>query len=256
MTFQVISALNDTEGVISESRNEITGSRFQSAALLVITLCLCLIPLGLAHAQTEPPPPMLPMPAVDRLAPPPTEYPPTQASLGAQVFYQVCMACHGDRGQGLTDEWRGALDLPDQNCWQSRCHASNYPPGGFVFPKIVPAVVSPGMVARFETALDLYTFLKTEMPFQAPGSLKEEEYWQLTAFLLRANAIDPGDQALDASRAARIPMRAALSAAQAKQAHPLAERGGIAVALAGIVAAILAAILAALSIYALYRIRK
>jgi LPXTG-motif cell wall-anchored protein len=120
------------------------------------------------------------------------------------------MACHGDQGQGLTDEWRGVLDIADQNCWQSKCHSPNHPPGGFVFPKFVPSVVGAGVVARFETAYDLYTFLKTEMPFQAPGSLKDEEYWQLTAFLLRINQLDPGSQTLDEVRAAQIPLRATL----------------------------------------------
>jgi hypothetical protein len=86
----------------------------------------------------------------------------------------------------------------------------------------------------------LYTFLKTEMPFQAPGSLKEEEYWQLTAFLLRANAIDPGDQVLDASRAARIPMRAALSAAQAEQKETFVLRPGIVALIASLAAVLLA----------------
>ena len=59
------------------------------------------------------------MPSVDRLAPPPTVYPPTQAGDGAQVYYQVCMTCHGHRGQGLTEAWRMSLDPEDQTCWQS-----------------------------------------------------------------------------------------------------------------------------------------
>ncbi len=146
----------------------------------------------------------------DRLAPPATAFPPSQADQGAQVYYLVCMACHGDRGQGLTSEWRELLGPDDQNCWQSRCHASNHPPEGFVFPYLVPALISPGLVARFESALDLHNYLRQEMPWQAPGSLTETEYWQLTAFLLRANGIDPGVYPLDARMAATIPMRASL----------------------------------------------
>jgi cytochrome c len=123
------------------------------------------------------------------------------------------MACHGDKGQGLSNEWRGALDPADQNCWQSRCHASNFPPGGFVFPKIVPAVASPGMLARFDTALELYHFLKQSMPFQAPGSLSEEEYWQLTAFLLSLNGIDPGAPILGPEQAAFLKLHPQVQAA-------------------------------------------
>jgi hypothetical protein len=155
------------------------------------------------------------------LDPPPTVYPPTQVSLGAQDYYQICMACHGDKGQGLTDEWREALDLEDQNCWQSRCHAANHPPGGFVFPKAVPAAVGPGVRARFATALDLYNYLKSEMPFQAPGSLSDEQYWQITAFLVSANGVAVGKRPLDAQTAAQISLRGGPAAMPAPARPPL-----------------------------------
>jgi mono/diheme cytochrome c family protein len=174
--------------------------------LIIVGLVLLTSNIQAASAQTEPPGPDMP-PLPQGLDPPPTVYPPTQVSEGANVYYLVCMACHGDKGQGLTDEWRGALDPPDQNCWQSRCHATNYPPGGFVFPKIVPALASPGMLARFETALDLYLYLNDEMPFQAPGSLEDEEYWQLTAFLLSLNGLDPGSPLLTQEKARQIKLR-------------------------------------------------
>jgi mono/diheme cytochrome c family protein len=193
-------------------------------AILFIGLVSLAFGLGRAdsvRAQTEPPLPEMP-PLPQGLDPPPTVYPPTQVSEGANVYYLVCMACHGDKGQGLTAEWRGALDEPDQNCWQSKCHASNYPPGGFVFPEIVPAVASPGMLARFETALDLYSYIKNEMPFQAPGSLSDQEYWQLTAFLVSLNRIDTGDLPLNEEKAARIFLRekAVGSASAEENANP------------------------------------
>jgi hypothetical protein len=172
---------------------------------LGIGLIVAVYPANHVSAQTQPPPVMPPLPR--GLDPPPTVYPPTQISLGSQVYYQVCMACHGDHGQGLTDEWRGALDMPDQNCWQSGCHNPHHPPGGFVFPRYVPAVVSPGMVARFANALELHDFIRSKMPWQAPGSLTEEEYWQLTAFLVDANGIDPGFMPLNPDNAASIRLR-------------------------------------------------
>jgi hypothetical protein len=144
---------------------------------------------------------------VDRLAAPPMPENPTQADYGAQVFYQVCMVCHGDQGQGLTDEWRGALDLEDQDCWQSRCHATNHPPDGFIFPRYVPPVVGDVMLARFQTALDLYNYINTRMPWQAAGTRSEEEYWQLTAHLLSINGVDPGPEPLNAANAAGILLR-------------------------------------------------
>lgn len=172
-------------------------------------LFLSLAFAGKAAAQSTPPPvtPPVAMPPLPQgLEPPPTVYPPTQVSLGSQVYYQVCMACHGDHGQGLTDAWRGQLDPPDQDCWQSGCHNPRHPPGGFVFPKAVPPVVGPGFVASFGTAQDVHDFIRSKMPFQAPGSLSEEEYWQLTAFLLSANGIDPGTE-LDVQRAAQVAVR-------------------------------------------------
>lgn len=157
---------------------------------------------GSVSAQTMPP-----TSTADRLKRPPTVYPPTQADDGHQVYHMVCMVCHGDEGQGLTEEWRAALDLEDQDCWQSGCHHTRHPPGGFIFPKVVPRIVGGGALARFNTALDLYQYLSTKMPWQAPGYLKDEEYWQLTAYLLRENQVDLANRTLTLENAAQVPVR-------------------------------------------------
>lgn len=180
--------------------------------ILIILFAAALVLVSPAWAQSGPQPTptapdMPPMPPVDRLAPPPTVYPPTQAGDGAQVYYQVCMTCHGDRGQGLTEEWRMSLDPEDQNCWQSGCHHTRRPPQGFIFPREVPRVVGGGAMARFSTALDLHDFLVAKMPYQFPGSLSEEEYWQLTAYLLEKNGFTVPAR-LDASSAAAFSLTA------------------------------------------------
>ena len=46
----------------------------------------------------------------ERLARPPMSDPPTQIELGHAEYWMSCMVCHGDRGQGLTEEWRSGLD--------------------------------------------------------------------------------------------------------------------------------------------------
>ncbi len=160
--------------------------RTKKTAWLVL-LILLLAAVGGAFFSTPPASAqMVSTPDSDRLAPWPTVYPPTQADQGAQVYYQRCMVCHGDRGQGLTVEWRGVFDPEDQNCWQSGCHnQTRLPPDGFVFPKTIPAVAGEGVLDHFGTAQNLFDFLKHSMPYQAPNSLEDEAYWQTTAYLLR-----------------------------------------------------------------------
>ena len=128
----------------------------------------------------------------------------TQADVGANVYRLVCQACHGDQGQGLTDAWRATWAPSDQNCWQSKCHASNHPPEGFELPHWAPPIIGQGMLARFQTAEDLHAFLKERMPWHAPGSLPDENYWQLTAYLARANGLFDDKTVLAANNAANV----------------------------------------------------
>jgi hypothetical protein len=60
------------------------------------------------------------------------------------------------------------------------------------------------LLEPFRTALVLHDYLKARMPWQAPGSLSEDEYWQLTAYLIRANGYDPGPVPLNEERAAAL----------------------------------------------------
>ena len=131
----------------------------------------------------------------DRLGPPPISDPPTTVELGHYAYYLSCMVCHGDRGQGLA-AWQTVLPEEDRDCWQSRCHAANHPPGGFQFPQYAPPIMGQGTLARFETGAELHEYLHTQMPWQAPGILSEEEYWQITAFLAQAQGAEPGPEPL------------------------------------------------------------
>ncbi len=106
---------------------------------------------------------------------------------GARLFKQWCSACHGDKGQGLTAEWRAEWPEGKQNCWQSKCHAANHPPDGFSIPKKVPAVIGPGTLTKFNTAYDLYIYNQALMPYWAPNLLEDHEYLAITAFLVEAN---------------------------------------------------------------------
>jgi mono/diheme cytochrome c family protein len=124
---------------------------------------------------------------------------PSQADYGALTYYQICMACHGDRGQGLTDEWR-AVYGDDSNCWVSRCHAANHPPEGFDLPHSSPALLGPGTLLSYATASDLDARILSTMPWWKPQSLSQDQAWELTAYLMRARHELPERIILDAAR--------------------------------------------------------
>jgi len=126
-------------------------------------------------------------PTADRLAKPTLPANPSPADRGSQVFWLDCMPCHGDRGQGLTEEFRQAYPAEDRNCWDSGCHGARPYDNGFTLPFQVPAVIGPGALARFPSAAALDAFVRAAMPRQKPGSLTPEQYSQVVAFLARQN---------------------------------------------------------------------
>lgn len=128
----------------------------------------------------------------------------SQVDAGAEIYRLVCSTCHGDRGQGLTPDWLATWNPKDRNCWQSKCHASNHPPDGFVLPSTVPAITGPDFTGHFQNALELQAFIQARMPYHAPGSLQPDEYWQVTAYVLLLNGFELGDQLLDPITAAAI----------------------------------------------------
>ncbi len=138
-------------------------------------------------------------PTIDRLAPPPTVVSPTQADEGDYLFWLHCQPCHGDQGQGLTDEWRMQYPETEQYCWNSGCHGNNPYEGGFTIPTVVPAVVGDGSLARFQTLGQLYDYIRVAMPLSFPGTLTEEEYLAITAFLAQRHGMWDG-RTLDAVR--------------------------------------------------------
>jgi hypothetical protein len=145
-----------------------------------------------------------------RLAAPALSNPPTQTELGQYHYWMSCMVCHGDRGQGLTVEWRSLLDPADQNCWQSKCHAPNHPPEGFEIPREAPLVMGTGALSGYETAADLYEYLSETMPWSFPGLLPDEAYWQLTAYLAESNNVDYGRKQLGPDNAGDVLLRPGL----------------------------------------------
>jgi mono/diheme cytochrome c family protein len=85
-------------------------------------------------------------------APAPAPYTAAQAAQGAKLFAAHCSECHGAKLQGVSAPSLLSADLPGS-------------------PKVS----------------DVYAILSTQMPADAPGSLKPTEYAAITAFLLKTN---------------------------------------------------------------------
>ena len=170
---------------------------------------LLLSPATGSHALTAGPPdapgmgdPSGQMPEGDRLAEPVLPESPTTVDMGRNLYYFHCMPCHGDRGQGLTDEWREVWVEDHQNCWGRGCHAGRSELDAFYIPRTIPAVIGPPQaLGAFDTAEELFVFLRATQPPQRAGALSDAEYWALTDFLLHENGrpISVGSSGLAAS---------------------------------------------------------
>jgi hypothetical protein len=157
---------------------------FLPAFLLISLASTSLLPVR-AESTTPTPPPDA-TPTVDIFAEPLLPENPTQLELGRHVYWHHCMPCHGDVGQGLTDEFRQQWEPDHQNCWEAGCHSGRYKDDSFPVPTIVPPLAGVGLLARYD--LDsLFVYLKTTHPPQDPGLLTDEEYQALVAFLYELN---------------------------------------------------------------------
>lgn len=143
-------------------------------------------------------------PTPNRLAEPTLPAAPSQADHGAQVYWLSCLPCHGDTGQGLTDEFRTTYPPEEQYCWTRGCHGEVPYEQGFTIPKKIPAVIGPTTLAKFTDAAQLNAYIRAAMPFWKPGSLSEEDAWRVTAFILRQNNLWDDREELNASNAAQV----------------------------------------------------
>jgi len=143
-------------------------------------------------------------PTPDRLAEPTLPASPSQADHGAQVYWLSCLPCHGDKGQGLTAEFRTTYPPEEQYCWNRGCHGEVPYDQGFTIPKKIPAVIGQTTLAKFTDAAQLNAYIRAAMPFWKPGSLTEEESWRVTAFILRQNNLWDDKAELNASNAANV----------------------------------------------------
>lgn len=100
---------------------------------------------------------------------------------GAAIFSQKCAACHGARGEGLAIYPR---------------LIGREPRAGFPFgqdPKYVKTIGN-----YWPYATTVFDYVRRAMPLTAPGSLRSDEVYSLTAFLLAENEVIGKDVVVDA----------------------------------------------------------
>lgn len=133
------------------------------------------------------------------------------ADLGAQDYWLYCSPCHGDKAQGLTEDFRMQYPVEDQYCWDRGCHGDMPYRNGWTIPMFVPGLVGPGTLRNFPDALSLKLYMQLKMPFQTPGILEDEIYWRLTGFVLKQNGYWDGNGELNDAIARRIIINPLLS---------------------------------------------
>src|SRR3984893_5871532 len=108
-------------------------------------------------------------------------YTSAQASRGATVYTQYCTQCHGANLQGK----------------------SGPPLSG----QVLRAAYGGG------TAAQLYDFISRQMPLNKPGSLKQWEYLDVTAYILSRNGIAAGTTALSIESLSQVSLAGLRTAA-------------------------------------------
>lgn len=188
----------------------------QKSILCVFFVPGVLICLFLFASQTQP---ALaqdphPTPTYDPLAQPELPPNPTDLEMGRYLFWRHCMPCHGDVGQGLTDEFRGLWE-EHADCWDRGCHGGKKEDEGFPIPTVIPAIVTEDHLWQFTSEAELFAYLKATHPPQYPGHLEDEEYHEIALILFKMNDRLPGETIAaspTATSAASIPSQPSPSA--------------------------------------------
>jgi cytochrome c len=113
------------------------------------------------------------------------------AKEGAQIYAQKCVVCHGATGS----EGPAPMLIKRQN------PPAN--PGPCVAPCIRDANV---MAMHSPYATTIWDYINRGMPFKQEGTLKPDEVYALTAFILYKNGVIQEDDALDAQSLPQVKM--------------------------------------------------
>jgi hypothetical protein len=113
------------------------------------------------------------------------------AKEGAQLYAQKCVACHGATGS----EGPAPMLIKRQN------PPAN--PGPCLNPCIRDANV---MAVHSPYATTIWDYINRAMPFKQEGTLKPDEVYALTAFILYKNGVIQEDDVLDAQSLPQVKM--------------------------------------------------
>ena len=152
----------------------------------------------------------------DAKPPSPTEWvagSSSQVLRGAESYDLICSDCHGDTGLGIAE---GKLSFEPEHQRCERCHRPFNAPtkanveisekNAFNIGE-PPPLRGEGMLAHFADASVLYAYLSAAMPRYDPGSLDDETYLDLTAFLLELNGHLPKNAHVTKANAASLKLR-------------------------------------------------
>ena len=124
-----------------------------------------------------------------RLAAAPGDYTRQQATAGRQVFDQHCAKCHGSKLQGQSG----------------------------------PPLAGPKFESDLEyskmSAQQLFTFIKTQMPYDAPASLTKNQYRQALSYILAKNGYPQGATPLSEKTLGNVKLLPYPSKGGGRQSH-------------------------------------
>ena len=116
-----------------------------------------------------------------------------QQERGAALYAEHCAVCHGATRQGLSE---ARLAFPEDHRRCESCHRPNNPPQMDLLAMHsrnafsvgdAPALVGEGTLANFPNEAALRSYLSATMPRPFPGSLSEQDYRDLSVFLLETH---------------------------------------------------------------------
>ena len=112
-------------------------------------------------------------------APAPGPYTAAQAERGKDRYMAGCGNCHGIDLKGVVERAPALAGEPFMKTWSSR------------------------------TVGSLYSKIKSDMPRNRPGSLQDDVYLDIVAFILQANTLPPGPKEMTAAAIETLPLAAA-----------------------------------------------